>query len=120
MTFETPKPPFDPHTLAKTITCGGGQGNYHPSGLRQYTPREFAALQTFPSRYRFGRTEEGKEFYTTELREQIGNAVPPLVAKAVLGSVAKSLRESDMRRGAKAQAKARVEIQKDVIVLDDD
>lgn len=112
--FPRPKPAYDPNTLAKTITCGGGPGNYHPSGLRQYTPREFAALQTFPLRYKFGRTNDGKELSVTELRTQIGNAVPPLVAKAIMESVVRSLRESDRKRSGKVQD----EVQNNVIVLD--
>jgi len=112
--FPTPKPCFDPHTLAKTITCGGGSGNYYPDGSRQYTVREFAALQTFALRYLFGKTKNGKYLNVTELREQIGNAVPPLVAKAVLSSVVKSLRESDKRRLVDMRAKEL----RSVIVLD--
>lgn len=77
---------FSSENLAKTITCGGGEFNYHPSGKRPYTDREMAALQTFPPDYKFAGV------YT---RKQIGNAVPPLFAKAIYGEVVRSLRETD-------------------------
>ncbi|KAJ5325232.1 C-5 cytosine methyltransferase [Penicillium brevicompactum] len=77
---------FPPESLAKTITCGGGEFNYHPSGERPYTEREMAVLQTFPLDYKFAGV------YT---RKQIGNAVPPLFAKAIYGEVVRSLRETD-------------------------
>jgi DNA (cytosine-5)-methyltransferase 1 len=82
-----PKPPFDPHSLAKTVTCGGGEGNYHPSGLRRYTNREFACLQTFPIDF---------QFYCN-VKKQIGNAVPPKLAQAIYQAIVKSLQETDER-----------------------
>jgi DNA (cytosine-5)-methyltransferase 1 len=82
------RPPFSPHTLARTITCGGGEGNYHPSGLRSYTNRELACLQTFPLTYQF--TGKGA-------RKQIVNAVPPQLSKALYQSIIQSLRETDER-----------------------
>ncbi|KAJ5545534.1 hypothetical protein N7461_007838 [Penicillium sp. DV-2018c] len=79
---------FDANGLARTITCGGGEFNYHPSGTRPYTCREMASLQTFPLSYRF----TGKF-----MRKQVGNAVPPLFAKAIIGEIVRSLKESDAR-----------------------
>jgi DNA (cytosine-5)-methyltransferase 1 len=79
-------PAFDANGLARTITCGGGEFNYHPSGTRPYTSREMALLQTFPLNYRF----TGKF-----MRKQVGNAVPPLFAKAIIGEIIRSLKESD-------------------------
>ncbi|KAA8643330.1 hypothetical protein EYZ11_000889 [Aspergillus tanneri] len=78
--------PFDPNQQARTITCGGGDNNYHPSGQRRFTNREFACLQTFPLSYRFGRRE---------VRRQIGNAVPPALAQAVYGEIIRSLQRTD-------------------------
>lgn len=80
--------PYSPHSLARTITCGGGEGNYHPSGRRGFTNRELACLQTFPLSY---------EFAGKGVRTQIGNAVPPLLARAMYQSIIKSLRETDER-----------------------
>ena len=73
------------HTLAKTITCGGGE-NYHPSGLRGFTTREFASLQTFPVSH---------QFWKVETRKQIGNAVPPMLARALYREIIKSLEKTD-------------------------
>lgn len=87
------RPPYTPHSLARTITCGGGEGNYHPSGLRCYTNRELACLQTFPLSYQFA----GRG-----VRKQIGNAVPPLLAKVLYQSIIQSLRETDERELAEA------------------
>ncbi|KAL3432770.1 S-adenosyl-L-methionine-dependent methyltransferase [Aspergillus tetrazonus] len=83
--------PFDGNRQARTITCGGGD-NYHPSGLRGFTLREFACLQTFPLGFRFlgGRTQ---------VKRQIGNAVPPLLAKAVFKEIIRSLQDTDEPAG---------------------
>lgn len=77
---------YDAHQPAKTITTGGGEANYHPSGKRGYTNREFACLQTFDVDYRFGRRG---------VRKQIGNAVPPVMAKAIYREIIRSLRRTD-------------------------
>ncbi|PLB41090.1 DNA cytosine methyltransferase [Aspergillus candidus] len=81
-----PRAQYDANQQARTITTGGGDNNYHPSGRRGFTNREFACLQTFPLEYRFGRHE---------VRKQIGNAVPPMLAKALFGAVVESLRRTD-------------------------
>lgn len=54
----------------------------HPDQPRTFTPYEAALLQSFPSRYKFcgGRNAQYR---------QIGNAVPPLMAKAIGESVLK-------------------------------
>jgi DNA (cytosine-5)-methyltransferase 1 len=77
---------FSENSLARTITCGGGEFNYHPSGTRAYTDREMALLQTFPMDYKF---------CGINTRKQIGNAVPPRFARVVYGEVLKSLRKTD-------------------------
>ncbi|KAJ5946167.1 hypothetical protein N7454_003006 [Penicillium verhagenii] len=77
---------YNPHQPAKTITCSGGEANYHPSGKRGFTPREVACLQTFPLQFQLcGRS----------IRRQIGNAVPPRLAEAIFREIHKSLRITD-------------------------
>jgi DNA (cytosine-5)-methyltransferase 1 len=65
-----------------TITCyftNVSSGPFvHPSENRALTPREAARLQSFPDRYRF---------FDKQVQRQIGNAVPPLLAKAVASEV---------------------------------
>ncbi|KZZ90299.1 C-5 cytosine methyltransferase [Ascosphaera apis ARSEF 7405] len=78
--------PYDGKTLARTLTCKGGE--WHPSGNRPFTVRETACLQTFPLDHYF---VPGK---TAALR-QIGNAVPPRLAKAIYLEVIKTLSKSD-------------------------
>jgi DNA (cytosine-5)-methyltransferase 1 len=80
---------FSPHTQAKTVTCGVGKGNYHPSGLRPYTVREVACLQTFPFLHSFANAN------LTTAKKQIGNAYPPVMARAVFRAVIQSLKEAD-------------------------
>ncbi|EGC49841.1 C-5 cytosine methyltransferase DmtA [Histoplasma capsulatum var. duboisii H88] len=79
------RPTYDPHTQARTITCNGGE-NYHPSGTRGFTYRELACLQTFPLEHRFC----GKS-----VKRQIGNAVPPMLGKAIFLVVKRALERVD-------------------------
>ena len=58
----------------------------HPSGERDLTDREFACLQGFPLEHKFGKTS---------VKKQIGNAVPPVVARLVLVEVKKALLKAD-------------------------
>lgn len=81
-----PKVPYDGDGQVNTITCGGGDRNYHPSGRRRFTNREFACLQTFPRGFRFGPVETLK---------QIGNAVPPALARVLYAEIIRSLQQTD-------------------------
>lgn len=54
----------------------------HPSENRALTPREAARLQSFPDSYLF---------FNKMVPRQIGNAVPPLLARAVASAVNKAL-----------------------------
>lgn len=84
-----PKSSFSADTLSMTLTCNGGQNNYHPSGTRAYTIREMASLQTFPWYHLF----PGKS--VTVSRRQIGNAVPPAMGKAIYQEIIRVLKETD-------------------------
>ena len=87
--FETGRRPlYNGNILARTITCNGGIGNYHPSG-RPYTIRELACLQTLPFWHDFS------HLGITAARRQIGNMVPPLLAKAMFQTIIRSLKETD-------------------------
>ncbi|MEG4405967.1 DNA cytosine methyltransferase [Microcoleus sp. MON2_D5] len=71
-----------PDKPSSTIIAGGGGGTwgYHYLEPRSLTNRERARLQTFPDDFVF----EGS---TTEVRRQIGNAVPPQGITAVVESL---------------------------------
>jgi len=71
-----------PDKPSSTIIAGGGGGTwgYHHLEPRSLTNRERARLQTFPDNFVF----EGS---TTEVRRQIGNAVPPQGIAAVVESL---------------------------------
>jgi len=75
---------------AQTVTTGFGsmgQGRYvHPSRLRTITPHEAARLQMLPDFFSFSAvTKRG------ELAQLIGNAVPPVLASALLEPTLRSL-----------------------------
>lgn len=67
------------------MTTSGGQ-NHHPDGYRNLTLREYATLQGFPLSHRF----EGKA-----IKRQIGNAVPPSMAKLLFTTARKALEKAD-------------------------
>ena len=71
--------------IATCITTSGG-GIIHPSGERDYTPREFACLQSFPLGHKFG---------PSGVKKQIGNAVPPIMAKILLETIVNFLLKVD-------------------------
>jgi DNA (cytosine-5)-methyltransferase 1 len=71
--------------LPRAMTTSGGQ-NYHPSGTRDFTLREYACLQGFPLNH---------TFLGSGIKKQIGNAVPPCVAKVLLKSIKMDLDEAD-------------------------
>lgn len=73
--------------LPYTITCSGG-GNVHWSGERDFTLREYAWLQGFPTGHSF---HGGK----TDCVRQIGNAVPPNMAKKLFRHIVNWLKVQD-------------------------
>ena len=79
--------------LSRTITAHIGKDGYwyiHPRQNRTLTVREAARLQTFPDWYRFAGPP-------SIAFRQIGNAVPPLVARRLGKAV-----EASLARGGKA------------------
>jgi len=63
------------HTVTAHI-CRDGLHYIHPTQLRSITPREAARLQSIPDRIRIEGTMVNQYM-------QIGNAVPPLLARAI-------------------------------------
>jgi DNA (cytosine-5)-methyltransferase 1 len=76
-----------PDQTSPTVVSGGIRPQFaygHPTQARGLTIRERARLMSFPDWYEFlGGLTQG--------RVQTGDAVPPLLAKAVAGSIADSL-----------------------------
>lgn len=86
--------PFDPNIQKKgLITGSGGIHALHPCGKRDYNLQEFAVFQSFPMHHKFAGG-------VSEIRLQIGNAVPAIFAKAYLENIVRSLQESDRRIAA--------------------
>jgi DNA (cytosine-5)-methyltransferase 1 len=72
---------IDPEKPAPTVTARGDDRGgvvvlHHPSNKRRMSCREIAAVQSFPLDYAFSGTP-------SSIYRQIGNAVPPLLARAV-------------------------------------
>jgi len=66
---------------ARTVTCNFRTDLLHPLMNRGLTVREAARLQSFDDDYRFfGNLTRKAKFLTQD--DQVGNAVPPLLAKA--------------------------------------
>lgn len=78
------KSPWDKPSC--TVKENHGGVNIHPKINRVLTPRELAALQSFPDDFIFKGTKKWQLV-------QIGNAVPALLGKAIGISVMKSLNE---------------------------
>ena len=75
---------------ARTVTANAQQDWIRDPklGLRRLSPRECAALQTFPETWKI----EGKR---VDQYRQIGNAVPPLLAQAVGQALLQSMERRD-------------------------
>ncbi|KAL8833448.1 MAG: hypothetical protein Q9170_004257 [Blastenia crenularia] len=76
--------------LRNCITTAGSLDNTHPSGGRSFTDRELACLQGFPLEHKFA---------GSKMKMQIGNAVPPLVAKILFAHIRRFLERMDGPRG---------------------
>ncbi len=77
---------WDWSKITKCITTAGGANSSHPSGQRSLTHREFAALMSYPLEH---------IFYGNAVRRQVGNSVPPMIAKIIFVCVRKHLQKVD-------------------------
>ncbi|KAE9370107.1 S-adenosyl-L-methionine-dependent methyltransferase [Stipitochalara longipes BDJ] len=77
--------PWDDSGLMPALTTRGSD-RCRPDGTRHFTHRELAAIQSFPDHY---------AFFETHVCRQIGNAVPPLVAKKLFLAVKNHLERVD-------------------------
>ncbi|RPB14779.1 S-adenosyl-L-methionine-dependent methyltransferase [Morchella conica CCBAS932] len=107
-----PSPVDFDQPLRATILASGGPYDVHPSGLRPFTPRELACLQTFPITHDF----QGSP---CQRKKQIGNAVPPKLAEALLKEVRRTLervdKEREKERIEKAKNSALIDVEEDII-----
>lgn len=80
-----------PDALCSTILtkCDPHWGSFfHPTQDRALSVREAARIQSFPDNYRFTGN-------LTQQFEQVGNAVPPLLAKAIGGQIVRILHDEE-------------------------
>ena len=81
--------------LSRTITAHIAKDGYwyiHPRENRTLSIREAARIQTFPDRFRFAGG-------LTSRYQQIGNAVPPMLASAIASSVRGALEDKPIHGG---------------------
>ena len=82
MKWEEPSPTITTHCT------GYGNGRFgHPVQNRAITLREAALLQTFPIQYKF--YPENKQFSSSKIAKQIGNAVPVELGRIIAKSIRK-------------------------------
>ena len=89
--YDVPRQPVDgDRTQVPCITCSGSV--QHPNGRRQLSVREIAAVTGFgpdlklPSR---------NTMTKTKVRQQIGNAVPPMIWEQVIGNIIQTMKDFD-------------------------
>lgn len=77
---------------SRTVTCNHRTDLLHPVIPRGTTVREAARLQSFDDDYRFFGNLTRKAAWLTQ-DDQVGNAVPPLLAKAIALSIKESIKQ---------------------------
>ena len=83
-----------PNEPSPTIVANGGGGTwgYHYSEPRPLTNRERARIQTFPDDFEFFGS-------ISEVRKQLGNAVPPLGIKPIAEQLLKTInKEAELNK----------------------
>jgi len=75
---------------SRTVTCNHRTDLLHPTLPRGTTVREAARLQSFDDDYRFFGNLTRKAAWLTQ-DDQVGNAVPPLFARAIAESIRQSM-----------------------------
>lgn len=78
-------------TIDTRFDAASNGTNNHPFLHRAITPREAARIQSFDDRFVF----VGSKYY---IRQQIGNAVPPLMAKAIADKIYLTIGEKQERK----------------------
>jgi DNA (cytosine-5)-methyltransferase 1 len=79
---------------SRTVTCNHRTDLLHPVFARGITVREAARLQSFDDDYQFFGNLTRKAKWVTQ-DDQVGNAVPPLLAEALAHSIRKQIALSD-------------------------
>ncbi|KAJ8131979.1 hypothetical protein O1611_g1648 [Lasiodiplodia mahajangana] len=111
-----PRTPYDDRIQIGTVTTAGSEWA-HPSGRRNFTPRELALIQGFPKSYKFVGS-------ITQVNRQIGNAFPPVVVETLYRHLRKRLLRQDRVAPGRTLEQSFVvtkehRCQRDVIVLED-
>lgn len=91
---------LDPDKPSPTVTRSGYRDFIHPFEDRMLTVRELACLQTFPLNWEFLGTRldsySSKRVVTMTQFGQVGNAVPPILAKAVATAIMEQFFKEDL------------------------
>lgn len=84
---------------------GGGTHGYHHREPRRLSNRERARLQTFPDTFEFlaGDGGRGGRSAYPRVRRQIGNAVPPVAARIVVGALVQELLDAGVGGRTRSQ-----------------
>ena len=77
-------------TIDTRFDAASNGTNNHPFLNRAITPREAARIQSFDDKFIFYGNK-------VDIRTQIGNAVPPLMAKAIADQICKSIKKENRR-----------------------